>query len=78
MGHCNRAGQTSCKLFYLGEPRATGFPVEPVGVDALHAAFLDESRPRGRIRRSVQEIRVPQRSLQEGVSCCHFAKREQS
>jgi hypothetical protein len=25
-----------------------GFPVKPVGVDELHAAFLDESRTRGR------------------------------
>ena len=34
-----------------------GFPVELVGVDELHAAFLNESRTRGRIQRSVQEIR---------------------
>jgi hypothetical protein len=29
-----------------------------VGVDKLHAAFLDESRTRGRVQCSVQEIRV--------------------
>ena len=27
---------------------ARGFPVELIGVDALHAAFLNESRTRGR------------------------------
>src|ERR1700689_1003200 len=34
-----------------------GFPVEFVGVDELHAAFLNESRTRGRVRGSLQEIR---------------------
>ena len=31
--------------------------MELVGVDELHAAFLNESRTRGRIQRSVQETR---------------------
>jgi hypothetical protein len=31
--------------------------VKLVGVGELHAAFLNESRTRGRIQRSVQEIR---------------------
>ncbi len=35
----------------------SGFPVELAGVGALHAAFLNESRTRGRVQRSVQEIR---------------------
>ena len=35
-----------------------GFPVEPVGVDELHAAFLTESRTRGPVWSLVQEIRV--------------------
>jgi hypothetical protein len=35
-----------------------GFPVEFGGVGASHAAFLTESRTRGRVRCSVQEIRV--------------------
>jgi glycogen debranching enzyme len=34
------------------------FPVELGGVGALHAAFLTESRTRGRVRGGVQEIRV--------------------
>src|SRR6202167_2501099 len=34
-----------------------GFPVGLVGVDELYAAFLTESRTRGPIQRSVQEIR---------------------
>jgi hypothetical protein len=34
------------------------FPVELVGVVEVHAAFLDESRTRGRVQRSVQEIRA--------------------
>jgi hypothetical protein len=42
---------------------APGFPVELVGVDELHAAFLNESRTRGRIQRSVQET--------PGVSLLH-------
>ena len=29
-------------------PDPPGFPVELIGVDALHAAFLNESRTRGR------------------------------
>ena len=29
-------------------PHTPGFPVKLVGVDELHAAFLDESRTRGR------------------------------
>jgi hypothetical protein len=32
--------------------------VELVGVGEVHAAFLNESRARGPIQRSVQEIRV--------------------
>jgi hypothetical protein len=32
-----------------------GFPVEVVGVEDVHAAFLNESRPPGRIQRSVLE-----------------------
>jgi hypothetical protein len=35
-----------------------GFPVEFGGVGELHAAFLTESRTRGHVRCSVQEIRV--------------------
>jgi hypothetical protein len=35
-----------------------GFPVEVGGVGATHAAFLTESRTRGRVRYSVQEIQV--------------------
>jgi len=35
-----------------------GFPVELRGLGALHAAFFTESRTRGRVQRSVQEIRV--------------------
>jgi hypothetical protein len=35
-----------------------GFPVEFVGVDELHAAFLNESRTRGRCLVRAQEIRV--------------------
>ena len=38
-----------------------GFPVKLVGVDTLHAAFLNESRTRGRVQRNVQEIRVARR-----------------
>jgi 2-methylisocitrate lyase-like PEP mutase family enzyme len=41
----------------------SGFPVKSVGVDEPHAAFLNESRRRGRVRRSVQEIQVPGASL---------------
>ena len=29
-------------------PHTPGFPVKSVGVDELHAAFLNESRTRGR------------------------------
>jgi hypothetical protein len=32
--------------------------VKLIGVDAIHAAFLNESRTRGRVQRSVQEIRI--------------------
>jgi hypothetical protein len=32
--------------------------MELVGVEELNAAFLNESRTRGRVQRSVQEIRV--------------------
>jgi len=35
-----------------------GFPVEFGGVGEVHAAFLNESRTRGRVQRSAQEIRV--------------------
>ncbi len=35
-----------------------GFPVELVGVGKVHAAFVNESRTRGPVQRSVQEIRV--------------------
>jgi hypothetical protein len=35
-----------------------GFPVELGGSGALHAAFLKESRIRGRVQCSAQEIRV--------------------
>jgi hypothetical protein len=35
-----------------------GFPVELGGFGAPHAAFLTESRTRGRVQRSAQEIRV--------------------
>ena len=39
--------------------RPPGFPVEFNGVGEVPAAFLTESRTRGRVQRSVQEIRVP-------------------
>jgi hypothetical protein len=35
-----------------------GFPVQLGGSGALHAAFLKESRIRGRVQSGVQEIRV--------------------
>ena len=35
-----------------------GFPVELIGTGELHAAFLNESRTRGRVQRSAQEIRA--------------------
>ena len=38
--------------------RFPGFPVQLGGSGALLAAFLNESRIRGRVQRSVQEIRV--------------------
>jgi hypothetical protein len=38
--------------------RFPGFPVQLSGSGALLAAFLNESRIRGRVQRSVQEIRV--------------------
>jgi hypothetical protein len=38
--------------------RFPGFPVQPGGSGALLAAFLNESRIRGRVLCSVQEIRV--------------------
>jgi hypothetical protein len=41
-----------------GEERFSGFPVQLSGSGALLAAFLSESRIRGRVLRSVQEIRV--------------------
>jgi hypothetical protein len=34
-----------------------GFPVKFIGVDKFHAAFLKESRTRGRFLGRVQEIR---------------------
>ena len=40
------------------ERASPGFPVEFGGVGELHAAFLTESRTRGHVRCSVQEIRV--------------------
>ena len=53
-------------LSYLWEPphlcegkeRFPGLPVHLSGSGALLAAFLNESRIRGRVLRSVQEIRV--------------------
>src|SRR6204780_5621757 len=39
-------------------PHSPGFPVKFVGVDELHAAFLNESRTRGCCWCRVQEIRV--------------------
>jgi hypothetical protein len=36
-------------------------PCEAYCVDALHAAFLDETRARGRVQRSVPEIRVAEK-----------------
>jgi hypothetical protein len=50
-------------LFSLVLPGSPGFPVEFLGVDELHAAFLNESRTLGHVRRSVQEIRVVQLTL---------------
>jgi hypothetical protein len=38
--------------------RSPGFPVQLGGSGVLLAAFLNESRIRGRVQRSVQEIRV--------------------
>jgi hypothetical protein len=40
------------------ERASPGFPVEFDGVGEPHAAFLTESRTRGLVRCSVQEIRV--------------------
>jgi hypothetical protein len=47
-------------FLFIDAQRTTipGFPVELVGVGEFHAAFLNESRTRGPIQRSVQEIRV--------------------
>jgi uncharacterized DUF497 family protein len=45
-----------------------GFPVELVGVGEVHAAFLNESRTRGHIQCSVQEIRVAAIGLTEDWS----------
>src|ERR1700722_17500729 len=44
-----------CPMF---APAYSGFPVEVSGVGALHAAFLNESRTRGRWWSPVQEIRI--------------------
>ena len=57
------AGSTRVREYWRKKPqvpplRYPGFPVELGGVGELHAAFLTESRTRGRVRRSVQEIRV--------------------
>jgi hypothetical protein len=41
-----------------GKSAKPGFPVHLSGSGALLAAFLNESRIRGRVLRSVQEIRV--------------------
>ena len=43
---------------WTGAPRSPEFPVKLGGVGALHAAFLTESRTRGCVQGSVQEIRV--------------------
>jgi len=40
------------------KPILPGFPVEFGGVGEPHAAFLKESRTRGRVQCRVQEIRV--------------------
>src|SRR5271156_905343 len=42
---------------WTGAPRSPGVPVKLGGVGVLHAAFLTESRIRGRVRCSVKEIR---------------------
>jgi len=52
--HCETAWRLGHYQVIWPEP---GFPVELVGVDKLHAAFLNESRTRDPIQRSVQEIR---------------------
>jgi hypothetical protein len=44
--------------FMGSNPGSRGFPVEFGGVGEVHAAFLNESRTRGRVQRSVQEIAV--------------------
>jgi hypothetical protein len=44
--------------FMRGKERFPGFPVQLGGSGALLAAFLNESRIRGRVQCSVQEIRV--------------------
>src|ERR1700722_9618209 len=49
-------GSDGCPRF---APAYSGFPVELSGVGALHAAFLNESRTRGRWWSPVQEIRIP-------------------
>jgi hypothetical protein len=42
----------------LRVPHTPGFPVGPVGINELHAAFLKESRTRNHGWRRVQEIRA--------------------
>src|ERR1700689_526076 len=50
--------------------RFPGFPVQFGGSGALLAAFLNESRIRGRVQRSVQEIRVHRWQCQSLISPC--------
>jgi hypothetical protein len=51
-----------------------GFPVELVGVGQVHAAFVNESRTRGPVQRSVQEIRVAHLPRILPARCTFFAE----
>ena len=51
-------GTVEAPAFMRGEGALPGFPVQLSGSGALLAAFLNESRIRGRVLRSVQKIRV--------------------
>jgi hypothetical protein len=50
------------------ESRTPGFPVELVGVAEVHAVPAGRDRTRGRIQRSLQEIRDRLRATAEHLS----------